>query len=218
MDALAPLTAKGQQTRARILDAAHQAIAELGVAGVSHRAIAQRAGVKLSLTSYYFGSLDQLLEAVWDAQRARSAVLSDALREGSTQLSEALRACAAPGERAMLVERLASHFARYIAQEAVERPGDLAVDCSFLFAWTLPETLRAKVVAHNQLWVDRTLLMMQLVGSDDPGTDAATLVAAVRHAEFALVTYGRDSLSEAAMARRFARLLRGMVPNLAAAP
>lgn len=210
-----PPTAKGGKTRARILRAAQLAVAELGVAGVSHRAIAARAGVKLSLTSYYFGSLDQLLEAAWDDQRARSYPLGQAMRDDSAAIAEALRQSTDPRDRARHVHALAALFAGYIADEVRERPEDLAADCSFLFAWTLPPGLREKVARHNQAWVDRAAQMLALAGSRDPAIDAETLVAAVRHCEFSQATFGRDSLSEAAMTKRFRRLLSGMVPNVA---
>jgi DNA-binding transcriptional regulator YbjK len=49
--------------RQALLDAAVEVVAERGVAGATHREIASRAGVPLSTTSYFFGSLDELLLA-----------------------------------------------------------------------------------------------------------------------------------------------------------
>jgi len=55
----------GPRTRARIVDAAAVAIAELGWGGVTTRAVASRAGVNNALVHYYFGTKDALLlEAV----------------------------------------------------------------------------------------------------------------------------------------------------------
>ena len=44
-----------------ILEAALRVIAERGVEAVTHRAVADAAGVPLSATTYYFESLDELL-------------------------------------------------------------------------------------------------------------------------------------------------------------
>ena len=49
--------------RAALLDAAVEVIAEQGVAGVTHRSIAARAGMSTSTTSYFFSSLAQLVAA-----------------------------------------------------------------------------------------------------------------------------------------------------------
>lgn len=47
--------------RDRIIDAVLDIISERGLIGVSHRTVAQQAGVPLGSTTYYFDSLDDLL-------------------------------------------------------------------------------------------------------------------------------------------------------------
>jgi DNA-binding transcriptional regulator YbjK len=47
--------------RSRIIDAALDVIAEVGVAGASHRTIADRAGVPLGSMTYHFDGMDDLL-------------------------------------------------------------------------------------------------------------------------------------------------------------
>jgi TetR/AcrR family transcriptional regulator, regulator of biofilm formation and stress response len=58
-----PKQERSEAARSRILDAAMDLVAERGMAGVSHRAVAARAGVSLSATSYYFESLADLEHA-----------------------------------------------------------------------------------------------------------------------------------------------------------
>jgi DNA-binding transcriptional regulator YbjK len=51
--------------RQALLEAAVELVAEQGVGGITHRAVAKRAGLPLSTTSYFFDSLDDLvLEAL----------------------------------------------------------------------------------------------------------------------------------------------------------
>ena len=52
---------RGEQTRRKILDATLRVIGRDGVSGTTHRAIAREAGVQLSLTTYYFKDLNELL-------------------------------------------------------------------------------------------------------------------------------------------------------------
>lgn len=54
---------RGEARKALLLDAAVEVIAERGLEGVTHRAIAAAAGVPLAATSYFFGSLDELIGA-----------------------------------------------------------------------------------------------------------------------------------------------------------
>jgi TetR/AcrR family transcriptional regulator, regulator of biofilm formation and stress response len=53
---------RGERRRSAILAAALRVIAERGVAATTHRAVAEAAGVPTSTTTYYFKSLDELLD------------------------------------------------------------------------------------------------------------------------------------------------------------
>lgn len=79
--------ASAQRRRAALLEAAADLAAEVGAGSVTHRAVAARAGVPLSTTSYFFDSIDELVtealhvgaaERVSDFDAAeRIAVLGD---------------------------------------------------------------------------------------------------------------------------------------------
>ena len=51
---------RGAESRARIIDAAASVIEEEGLAAVTNRAVAERAGVSLALTTYHFKSVTEL--------------------------------------------------------------------------------------------------------------------------------------------------------------
>jgi DNA-binding transcriptional regulator YbjK len=53
--------ASAQRRRESLLDAAAELAAEVGAGAVTHRAVAARAGVPLSTTSYFFSSIDELV-------------------------------------------------------------------------------------------------------------------------------------------------------------
>ena len=54
----------GQKGREAILEAARDLLGERGIARVTLRSVAERAGVKPPLVNYYFGSKDELFEAI----------------------------------------------------------------------------------------------------------------------------------------------------------
>ena len=58
---------RGERTRQAIVEATQRVIARNGVAAVSHRSVAQEAGVNLSLTTYYFVDLYDLVAAAFRA-------------------------------------------------------------------------------------------------------------------------------------------------------
>jgi DNA-binding transcriptional regulator YbjK len=63
-----------RQRRQRIIDATLRVITDIGVSGLSHRRIAKAAGVPLSATTYYFGTMDELLEAAFSEAVERDRV------------------------------------------------------------------------------------------------------------------------------------------------
>ena len=61
-------TLRGQATRDRIVDAAREMLVEHGHAGTSTRAVADHAGVRLSLVHYHFGGKQGLLVEVLERE------------------------------------------------------------------------------------------------------------------------------------------------------
>lgn len=90
-------SARGERRHEALCGAAAELIRGQGFASVSHRAVAQLAGLPLAATTYYFSSLDDLLEQAvhrlarqW-MQRARDALAGLPPRlAGPRQLAEAL--------------------------------------------------------------------------------------------------------------------------------
>jgi AcrR family transcriptional regulator len=87
--------ARGVDTKTQILDAARDALAEDGYARTTTRAIAERAGVQLSLVHYHFGGKQQLLEAVLARENERLLERQRALFEGPEPLADKWRAACA---------------------------------------------------------------------------------------------------------------------------
>jgi DNA-binding transcriptional regulator YbjK len=59
-------TEKGERRRAQLVTAASELLAEGGFDAIRHRAVAERAGVPLAATTYYFSSLEDLVGAGLD--------------------------------------------------------------------------------------------------------------------------------------------------------
>ena len=75
--------ARGERRRRAILQAALRVISDHGVDAVSHRTVAEEADVPLASTTYYFESLDELLEGALemfvDEEAARLTTLAERL-------------------------------------------------------------------------------------------------------------------------------------------
>jgi DNA-binding transcriptional regulator YbjK len=142
---------RGRRRREALLRAALRVIAERGIAGTTHRAVAAAAGVPLATTTYYFSSLDELLEAALEryvedeiarleevarrvlahdgtVDEAIAAVAAElAAGDGTAQLELYVEATRRPGlqpvvERAQLAyRRLAADLLRHVGCPEADR-------------------------------------------------------------------------------------------------
>ena len=157
---------KGAARREHILRATLELIGEHGSDAVTHRAVAQRAGVPLSATTYWFDSKEQLLQET----------LLLAAREEIERL-ERLVLDLAPRE---------FDVAEWAGAVAAVMAADLAEDPIRHVAFTelaLEGTRRASLAEEVARWHAAHLRLAELglraAGSPDPRADAPLLVAAI---------------------------------------
>src|SRR5919202_4487206 len=63
LEVTAAVTPKGERRRYALVSAAADLLCEGGFEAVRHRAVAERAGLPLASTTYYFSSLEELVTA-----------------------------------------------------------------------------------------------------------------------------------------------------------
>lgn len=86
----AVLTAKAENTRAAIVEAALALFREHGYEAATMRAIAQRAGVSTGSAYYYFRSKEELIQEFYARNQAAHLAASRAVLAGQTDLSARL--------------------------------------------------------------------------------------------------------------------------------
>ena len=150
--------------REQILEAALRLIGRGGRQAVTHRAVAEEAGVPLGSTTYYFDSRDDLLR-----QALEHVAASEVERYGAR--ADELRAVKSPRE---LADRLIDE----LVAAAEDRIAYIAEYELWLEAGRRPELREAA-----QSWCDaeqRSVeVAMEALGSSDPHSDASLVVAAI---------------------------------------
>jgi DNA-binding transcriptional regulator YbjK len=153
-----------QGRREQILEAALRIIGRAGRQAVTHRAVAEEAGVALGSTTYYFDSRDDLL-----GQALEYVAASEVERYGKR--GEELRAVKSPRE-------LADKLIDELVAAAEDRIAYIAEYEIWLEAGRRPELREA---AQN--WCDAeqrsVAVAMESLGSSDPQADASLVVAAI---------------------------------------
>jgi DNA-binding transcriptional regulator YbjK len=150
--------------REQILEAALRVIGRSGRSAVTHRAVAEEAGVPLGSTTYYFESRDDLLRQALEHVAASEV-------ERYRKRGELLRSVKSAHE-------LADSLIDDLVAAAKDRVAYIAEYELWLEAGQRPE-LRAAA----QSWCDaeqRSVAgAMEALGSADPATDASLVVAAI---------------------------------------
>jgi TetR/AcrR family transcriptional regulator, regulator of biofilm formation and stress response len=153
-----------QGRREQILEAALRVIGRSGREAVTHRAVAEEAGVPLGSTTYYFDSRDDLLA------QALEHVAGEAVRRYA-RLAEELRSVTSP-------EELADGLLGELVAAAEDRTAYIAEYELWLEAGRRPELREAA-----ESWCDAeqhaVAGAMESLGSSDPATDASLVVATI---------------------------------------
>jgi DNA-binding transcriptional regulator YbjK len=184
---------KGADRRDAILRATLRVIGEHGADSVTHRAVAEEAGVPLSATTYYFASKEDLLEQT----------LLLAAREETERL-ERLVLDLAP--RDLTVEEWAVAVADQLAGDVATEPAKHVA----LFELGLEATRRPQLREELQRWQDAHLRLAEVgcraIGSERPEVDAQVIVAALTGLMLQQLAGGRDDFGASVMGPALERL------------
>ena len=111
--------------RERLTEAAVRVVAERGVAGLTHRAVAAEAGVPLGSTTYHFSGRDELLVAAlervtgrWRERLERWLDGMDPARPPAEELARFVGECVGPGRERTQLEYELYVAARWYAETA----------------------------------------------------------------------------------------------------
>jgi DNA-binding transcriptional regulator YbjK len=160
-DAQTPRQDRSRRRRDLLLRATIELLGELGAKSVTHRAVALRAGLPLASTTYYFESVEQLVE---EALKVHVA-------ERVAELQALALTLAAPGANAQDV-------ARRLADALVERPAPILVAQyqMYLEAARNP-ALRPAVAEALAAFEHLAAVMLGALGARDPEEAAGAFVA-----------------------------------------
>jgi TetR/AcrR family transcriptional regulator, regulator of biofilm formation and stress response len=160
------LQARGARRRDELLRAALRVIGERGIGAATHRAIAQAAGVPSATTTYYFASLDELLE---EALRLFA-------REEVARLRALADALDAPG--GVTPEEAAAVFAHELTRGRADDPEQIAQFELYIEAARRP-ALRATAGECLDAYAAVAEAAMRAAGAREPAEAARAAVALV---------------------------------------
>jgi TetR/AcrR family transcriptional regulator, regulator of biofilm formation and stress response len=187
---------RGERRRQAILDATLTLVGREGAGAITHRAVAEVAGVPLAATTYYFASKAELIR--------------EALAHAAASDRRALAALTSALEQATTVEQVASILASSVAQSL--GPGRAVVVSHYEIC--LEAARRPELAEVSRAWTDahvRALApTLARFGSRQPARDAWIVVTAIDGMVFDELAGPRPRFVEDILAPRLERLLRSL--------
>lgn len=146
---------RGAARRDALLDAVLRVVAEVGADAVTHRRVAETAGVPLASTTYWFESKEHLLTAALQRAADRdverlSALLGEAAGRARDPLGLAVRTVLGPSEASAQTSRGRLLATYALVLEAARRPAlrDVTVRWTDAYLEVLPPLLAAAGSRH----------------------------------------------------------------------
>lgn len=157
---------KGEARREAITRAALSLIGERGPDAVTHRAVAERAGLPLAATTYWFESKEQLLQEAFllaareEVVRVEAVVLELAPRE-------------------LQADEWAAAVAGALATDLEDNPSRHVAFTELVLEGTRRPWLREEVGRWEDAWLGLAEMGLRALGSADPTADARLVVGAI---------------------------------------
>jgi AcrR family transcriptional regulator len=200
---------RGERTRQSIVAATQQVIAREGVGAVSHRSVAQEAGVNLSLTTYYFVDLYDLIAAAFKAfSDGGQGELSDQWQRGFQFLSRIGRVPGSPVETRRKIRNYAlKSICDHIESKVTQDPIGLAIEHQFFFAALNDPRLVQMATAHRTRVTAPLIELFRVFGSPQPEVDADLMFGTVIRLEYEALLHDSREADSRRVRREIKRLL-----------
>lgn len=184
---------RSRQRRNALLDAAIELFAEGGSRGITHRAVAARAGLPPATTTYYFASIDELI----------SEALNRHLEQWSSEIGELTKD---PVDADISIEDASSLIGIAFAARP---PQVVAMQISIYMAAAGDEALRPKATAALTALETLAGKLLQHVGVPDPDFMAQAVVAAIAGSALRRLSHDDDQHE----AELLYRIISGLVAS-----
>ncbi len=200
---------RGERTRSAILKATLEVIAEGGVRAVTHRAVATRADVNLSLTTYYFSDIFDLVSSAFrdfvELDKPRVEQAWEEVFECVYQYSAAERR--RKDVRQSIRRRLTTIGTDYILHKLEQRRAGLAVEHHFYFEALHDERLRDLYDSSRAPVLEQMSQFAALFNRLSPELDAELLTATILKIEHNALIEAPDEIDRVRMEQMLGRVI-----------
>lgn len=204
---------RGEQTRNKILDATLSVIAREGVRGTTHRAVAREADVQLSLTTYYFRDLNELISLAFESLMERDyGDMAEQWRRAFRYLDQFSAADLVDVQaRDRIVDYCAKRIVDHIRRGLLEYPEFLAVEHHVFYEALNDDRLQALSQLHRKRLLQPLVQFCEYFNAVDPETDASLLFGTITRLEYEGLPAAPDNIDFRAIRNEVRRIVGWIV-------
>jgi DNA-binding transcriptional regulator YbjK len=188
---------KGEKTRLLILQSATEILARNGIKGTTHRAIAKHAGIQLSLTTYYFKDIQELVHQAFTLCSSQiTAKTSLAWQPAVDLLSKVnktnLRKIV---DKENLRDKLSDMVTQQLINNIIDSPVELTVQQLLFTEVQISPQLHALADVHRETLLAPYIRLCEFLNSRDPQIDADIMLTVFTQLEYRHVAMTCKTLS-----------------------
>lgn len=204
---------RGEQTRNKILDATLSVIAREGVRGTTHRAVAREADVQLSLTTYYFRDLNELISLAFESLMERDyGDMAEQWRRAFRYLDQfSAEDLVDVQTRDRIVDYCVKRIVDHIRRGLLEYPEFLAVEHHVFYEALNDDRLQALSQLHRKRLLQPLVQFCEYFNVVDPETDASLLLGTITRLEYEGLPAAPDSIDFRAIRNEVRRMVGWIV-------
>jgi len=177
---------KGEQTRLLILQSTTEVLAKYGIKGTTHRAIASHANIQLSLTTYYFKDIQELVHQAFTLCSSQiTAKTSLAWQPTLDLLSNVNKTSLRKvSEKENLREKLSEMLTQQLMKRILDSPDELTVQQLLFTEVKVSPQLRALAEMHRESLLAPFIRLCESLSSRAPHIDADILLTVFTQLEY----------------------------------
>ncbi|MDJ0712097.1 MAG: TetR family transcriptional regulator [Woeseiaceae bacterium] len=204
---------RGEQTRRKILDATLNVIAREGVRGTTHRAIAREAAVQLSLTTYYFRDLNELISLAFRTFMDRDyGVITEQWDKAFKYLDQfSPDELADPDTRRRIVDYCTKRVVDHVRHGLTKHPEGLAVEHNFFYEALNDPELQELSALHRSRLLQPMVRFCEYFNAGDPETDARLLFGTITRLEYQALPAAPDNVDYKSIRNEIRRMVGWIV-------
>ena len=177
---------KGEQTKKQILNAAIKVLAKNGIKGTTHRAVANQANLQLSLTTYYFKDIHELIHQAFQLNSEQVTEEAGSVWRKAFQLIEGYDTASLRkvSIREKLCTELAEMSTQYLTAKISSQPISLAVEQLLFTEIQVTPALRALAQQHKPPLLTPFNRLCSYFNKHDPQTIADIMLTIFTQLEY----------------------------------